>query len=269
MKNNYLVLVLIGIAAMLLGIGITIKITSDPLLIEFVTQQREILASQKRIDVRSAVTDKQIKTLVERFDALEKKIEGGDRPQPQPTRQMPPPEDLTKVYDIPVGGSLVIGPASAPITITGFLDLQCPFSARFQPVIDAVLAAYPKQVKYVVKNFPLSFHQEARPAAKALLAATKQGKGGEMLDAILNNNRDLGADKYVELAKNVKLNVKKFEAAMKDDDQAFEKIINDDLDLGGQVEVRGTPTYYLNGRKTLSRTLEQFKQEIDGILNTK
>jgi protein-disulfide isomerase len=41
------------------------------------------------------------------------------------------------------------------------------------------------------------------------------------------------------------------------------------MELGNKVEVRGTPTFYLNGKKTMARSLEGFKKEIDEILNNK
>ena len=46
------------------------------------------------------------------------------------------------------------------------------------------MAKYPNDVKVVVKNFPLSFHKQARTAAKYALAADRQGKYKEMYHMI-------------------------------------------------------------------------------------
>ena len=184
-------------------------------------------------------------------------------------RGRPPSEDFTKVHAIPIGKSPVLGDPKAPVTITGFLDLECPFSSRFQPVIDQVLAAYPGQVKYVVKHFPLSFHRNAKPTAKVLLAAGKQGKYWEMLGIILKDNKDLSDKKLDEMAKNLKLNLNQFKADLKANDKEWEKLIQEDFELGTSVEVSGTPMYYINGRKTKARDLAAFKAEIDSILKLK
>jgi protein-disulfide isomerase len=178
-------------------------------------------------------------------------------------------EDFTKVYNIPIGKSPVLGAPEASVTITAFLDLECPFSARFQPVIDQVLAAYPGQIKYMVKHFPLSFHQRAKPAAKFLLAAGKQGKYWEMLAIILKDNKDLSDAKLDEMAKSLKLNLNLIKSDLKTNDAQWEKLIQEDFALGASVDVAGTPMYYINGRKTKARDLAAFKTEIDAILNTK
>jgi protein-disulfide isomerase len=55
-------------------------------------------------------------------------------------------------------------------------------------------------------------------------------------------------------------------ADYKNKDAQWEKQIQDDMQLAGSVDVRGTPTFYLNGRKTNARDLNSFKAQIDPIL---
>jgi len=191
------------------------------------------------------------------------------RGAPSPQKADRPQEDYTTVHTIPLKNSVMTGSEKAPVTIVGFLDFQCPFSKKFQPVIDEVLTAYPDKVNYVVKHFPLNFHPEALPAAKAVLAAEAQGKGYEMAEKVLDNNRELGAEKYSELARGLGLDVKRFEKDLADQDEKWTKIIQDDFSLGQNIQVRGTPTYYLNGRKTPARSVDAFKAEIDRILENK
>lgn len=188
---------------------------------------------------------------------------------PSPQKPSRPKEDYTTVYKIPVTDAVMTGPETAPVTIAGFLDLQCPFSKRFQPVIDQVLESYPGQVNYVVKHFPLNFHPQALPAAKAVLAAKRQGKGYQMVEKILENNKALSPEKYLELAKELGLNAEQFQKDLADNDEAWTKLIQADFSLGRDIQVHGTPTYYLNGRKTSARSLEAFQAEIDQILEKK
>jgi len=274
MKNNMLVFCLVVIIAMFLGIMLPIKSANDSALVKFVAQQQQILALQTRIgqqiSAASSLSDQKLKDLENRLSVIENKLGSMSAElQARPLAEEPGPalEDYKKVYDIPVAGASIRGKADAKVTIVGFLDLQCPFSARFQPVIDQVLAVYPGRVNYVIKHFPLPFHQQAKPAAKAVLAAGEQGKYWAMADLILKDSRDLSKEKLEEFAKTLKLNMKKFEADLKNKDSEWEKLIQEDYELGFKVDVRGTPTYYINGRKTESRDLESFKKEIDAILS--
>jgi len=159
-------------------------------------------------------------------------------------------EAMKKVHDIPIGNSPVRGNKNAPVTLVEFSDFQCPYCSRFHSVSQELLKAYPDKIKFVLKNYPLPFHQEAKPAAKAVLAAKEQGKYWEMVDAILKDNSALNAAKYEELAKSIGLNVDKFRKDLKANDAAYEKALQDDMTLAASIGVRGTPAFYLNGRMT-------------------
>ena len=145
-----------------------------------------------------------------------------------------PPEDMNKVYNIPVGVSSILGNKNAPVTITEFSDFQCPFCARFYPAIKDVLAAYPDKVRVVIKNFPLPFHPNARPAAKLAMAANEQGKFQGMMESLLANGGDVSDDKVKEYAKNLGLDYNKLMADYKNKDAQWEKQIQDDMQLGGK-----------------------------------
>ena len=71
----------------------------------------------------------------------------------------------TKVYDVKIGSSPILGKADAAVTIVEFVDFQCPFSAREYPKLKEILAAYPDQVRLVFKHKPPKLPQEgqARP----------------------------------------------------------------------------------------------------------
>jgi len=194
------------------------------------------------------------------FQGLQRQAKGS----PQ---QAPPSEDLNKVHSIPVDHSYVRGAKDAPVTIVEFVDFQCPFCSKFHPPVTQAINAYPGKVNYIIKNFPLAFHQQAKSAAKAAMAAGEQGKYYEMADLLLDNSRSLNEDKYKELAGQLGLNVEKFLKDYKEKDSQYEDMIAKDMKLGEQVAVRGTPTFYINGRKTNARDLDSFKAEIDQILS--
>jgi protein-disulfide isomerase len=196
-------------------------------------------------------------------ELAELKKRPAERPMPP---QQPPAEDMNKVYDLPVADSFILGKADAKVTIMEFSDLQCPYCSRFHAPMKEALGAFPNDVKIVLKNYPLSFHPNARPAAKAALAAGIQGKYYEMIDLLFANNKDLSDAKYVELAGKLGLNVAQFSKDLKDKDAEFEKKIEADMQLGEKSDVRGTPTYFLNGKKTNARDLASWKAAIEAAL---
>ncbi|MBU0469514.1 MAG: DsbA family protein [Candidatus Omnitrophica bacterium] len=204
--------------------------------------------------------------LESKISDIEKALKAGGGAQ-APERQAPPPEDYTTVYEIPVAHSKIVGSKSAKITITEFVDFECPFCARFHTPVNEVVAKYPGKVNYMIKNFPLGFHKNARTAVKAAFAAGEQGKYAEMVDLLLENGRSLGEDKYKELASQLGLDVDKFLKDYQEKDAQWEDYINQDIALGSKIGVRGTPTFYINGRKTAARDLAGYEAEINKILS--
>ena len=134
--------------------------------------------------------------------------------------------------------------------------------------MDQVLKAYPKEVKFVYKEFPLtSIHQNALNAARAALAARKQGKFWEMHDKLFANQRALQADKLKEYAQEIGLDAAKFEQDMGSPDVQNE--IDEDGKAAQQAQVSGTPTLFINGKRVMTRSFDGLKQMIDEALKQK
>ncbi len=178
-------------------------------------------------------------------------------------------EDYDKVYAIAVEASPVRGKADAPVTIVEFSDFQCPFCARSNPIVEGVLAKYPDKVNYVYKHFPLAFHAAARPAAIASMAAQDQGKFWEMHDVLFANQATLDAAKMEEYAKQAGLDLARFKKDLDAKKAEYEKRVDAELALGQSVDVRGTPTLYVGGRKVRVRTVEGMGAMVDEELKKK
>jgi len=130
-----------------------------------------------------------------------------------------------------------------------------------------VLDKNPKNVKFVVKHFPLRNHKFAKKASIAALAAHKQGKFWEYHHKIFQNMRSLSDAKLQDIAKEVSLNIKKFNRDMKN--PAIQKLIMRDMNEGNRAGLRGTPTIYVNGKLLKSRGFQGFQQMIDEALKKK
>lgn len=153
-----------------------------------------------------------------------------------------------KVWDIPVDESPVFGAANPKLTIVEFTEFQCPYCSRIAPTMKELMDKYPNDIKFVYKNFPLSFHANARPAAAAAIAAQKQGKFWEFRYALAPHSRELTDSTFEAVAKEVGLNIEQFNKDRVLDD-AMNARIDKDFQLGVKVGVQGTPNFYINGKR--------------------
>ncbi len=163
---------------------------------------------------------------------------------------------------IDIGSSPVKGNANAKVTIIEFSDFQCPYCKKGYETMEKVLELYPNDVKVAFKNLPLDFHKEATPAAKAALAAGKQGKFWEYHAELFKNQAKLGAAYYPELAKTLGLNVDKFKQDMASSE--IDNQVKADAALAGQHGIQGTPGFFVNGVAVKGAyPVDHFKMIID------
>jgi len=200
------------------------------------------------------IKDGQRKILA-KLDDLEKKIQAvGSRPAG------PPPADPNRVYNIPSSGSPYKGPSDAPVMLAEFSDFQCPFCSKVTPLIEEMLQAFPKELKVVFKQLPLPMHKDAMNAARASLAAHKQGKFWEMHDKMFGNQRALDIDSLKRYAGQIGLDVAKFEVDLAAKDVQAQ--IDEDMKLAQASQVNGTPTLFLNGKRVTDRSPDGLKRMI-------
>jgi protein-disulfide isomerase len=178
-----------------------------------------------------------------------------------------PTIDYNKVHNLPIGSSPIKGDKNAPVTIVEFSDFQCPYCSRLQPTLVQVLEAYPKDVKLVFKDFPLSFHKQAKNAAKAARAAGEQGKYWEMHDLIFEKFSTVNEEMFKEFAGKLTLDMNKFNADYSS--TKYDQLIQQDINMGRTAGVTGTPSLFLNGKRMQRRSLDDFKAAIDAIIKKK
>jgi protein-disulfide isomerase len=171
--------------------------------------------------------------------------------------------------EINTKGAPFIGPKDAPVEIVAFSDFECPYCSKVGPLLDEIVTQYPEKTKIVFKQFPLSFHKKAQPAAKASLAAQRQGKFWQYHDLLFENQKRFTAAKtlkdtdliFVELAQSLQLDIDKFNKDRKG--QIIKKAMERDIMDGRRIGVRGTPAIYINGRKLKNRGIQELQKMID------
>ena len=174
---------------------------------------------------------------------------------------------LADRVDVEIGNSHIRGDKKAEYTVIAFSDFQCPFCKRGDDTIKELMKRYDKKVRYVFKNLPLSFHPEGMPSAKAVWAAGKQGKFYEFHDKLFENQAKLGDETYVQIAKDLKLNLDKFNKDRASEDA--EKEINAEMKQAQDLGISGTPGFVLNGVKILGAyPIDHFEKVIKELETT-
>jgi protein-disulfide isomerase len=200
------------------------------------------------------------KEILDKLAALDKTVQQMKTSTPAPAAR--PTADPNKPYNIPLTGSPARGAEFGKVTIVEFADYQCPFCQQAEGLVKQVLDTYPKDARLVYKQFPLtSIHPQAMSAAKAALAAGRQGKYWEMHQLLFDNQRQLGPDKYLEFAEKLQLDAMQFQKDMESPEVLSQ--INRELQEGKAADVSGTPTIFVNGKRLMNRSLDGFKQMIE------
>jgi protein-disulfide isomerase len=188
--------------------------------------------------------------------------DGLEKATPKKEEARPGEPQPSEVYKAEVKGAPIKGAKDALVTIVQFSDFQCPFCSRVEPTIDQVMKEYAGKVRVAWRNLPLPFHNNAKPAAIAAMAANQQGKFWQMHDILFKNQSALSADDLAKYAQEIGLNMGKFKAALEDKKIAAD--IEADSAMGGKIGARGTPAFFINGHfLSGAQPFERFKATID------
>ena len=169
------------------------------------------------------------------------------------------PESLT----VGVGTYPPLGDANAPVKLVVFSDFQCPFCARLVPVLKEIRAAYPDEVVIYFRDYPLSFHKDARGAHALARCAAEQGQFWPAHDLLLENHDALTSDDRQGYAQRLGLDLD----ALGRCQQGDLSIIDTDIAEGKAAGAYGAPNSFVNGIKlTGAQPMSAFKEVIDAEL---
>lgn len=136
----------------------------------------------------------------------------------------------------------VFGNAAGDVVIVKFVDYQCPYCKVVEPKLDKLLAD-DKGVKLIVKEFPI-LGPASLVAAKAALAAVRQGKYQAYHQAMMANRGQLNDDVIFGIAKNVGLDVERLRKDMIAPEIADQLLAN--FNLARSLKITLTPGYFIN-----------------------
>lgn len=139
-----------------------------------------------------------------------------------------------------------LGSNSAEYAMIEFSDYECPYCRRYATqVFPQIKQQYVDsgKMKYVIRDFPLNFHSQAKPAAIAAHCAGEQSKYWEMNEALIKQSSGLNKELYSKLATEINLDIASFNACL--DNPKIANRINDDFSYGQEIGVTGTPRFYI------------------------
>ena len=145
------------------------------------------------------------------------------------------------------GVSPAVGPANAPVKAFVFSDFQCPVCKRVVEPLKAVVREFPQTLQVIFVHNALTSHARAEGAARAAIAAHRQGRFWEYHDHLFKNQSGLSERQLVGYASQLGLDVERFEADMRA--PSVQEQVNYERALSESLGVRGTPGFFINGQK--------------------
>jgi protein-disulfide isomerase len=173
-----------------------------------------------------------------------------DKPR-EPAAAPPPPRqprglDSRAVYKLPVEGAPSRGPQDAKVTIVLWSDFECGYKcSTFEPTLQALAAAHPKDVRIVWKFRPVPDHPASMLASEAAVAADKEGRFWQFHDRLFAQP-GLEREKLEEHASKVGLDLARFRQAL--DERTYAEQILADVDLSEKLFIANLPQLFINGR---------------------
>jgi protein-disulfide isomerase len=171
-------------------------------------------------------------------------------------------------FDMPIDveKEWVKGNPDAEVTLVEYSDFQCPGCAGAYPIVNSLLNDYGDDLRFVYRHFPLAFHANAIPSARAAEAAGAQGKFFEMHDLLFENQDEWSSlkdakDTFLSYAEELELDLTAFEASYESDETLGR--IEENRDSGREFFITATPTFFVNGK--LVRFTNSFAPLVEAV----
>jgi protein-disulfide isomerase len=189
-----------------------------------------------------------------------------------------PPPEITTLTDeqwqeIVADPVAVKGEQNAAVTMVEFTDYQCPFCARyFIDTYGQIESNYidTGKVQYLVRDLPLSFHANAKPAAIAARCAGDQDAYFEMHDKLYETQAEWSntadpTEQFSGYAADLGLNQSTFGTCYSSGE--YDAAVDEELALAAKVGASGTPTFFINGEKLVgAQPYTAFEAAIEAAL---
>jgi len=179
---------------------------------------------------------------------------------------------------LPVDG-IALGNKNAHFKIEEFTDIQCPFCGKAHQVIMELISNHPELVYHEHHDYPLDhhcnvninrpFHQNACRAAMFGKCAAKQNLFRPLVETMFSHRRNLSDEELFSYAESIEgLDIEQLKSCL-EDPQTLEAI-QKDIALGAKRGMRGTPTFFVNGKKIVGfKQLDFWEKQLEKTMQEK
>ncbi|MFP3920523.1 MAG: DsbA family protein [Dichotomicrobium sp.] len=144
------------------------------------------------------------------------------------------------------------------VVVVEFMDYNCPYCRKAYSVLRDFVDEGEIEVRFV--EFPV-LGPMSTAATKAALAAEKQGKYAAFHDAMMAQNDRIDNEQVIfDTAETVGLDIEQLKKDMEDPE--IEALIDENLQLGNQLAVQGTPEFFI-GDTSIPGAPENLRDELD------
>lgn len=161
-----------------------------------------------------------------------------------------------------------IGPKDAKVTIVEFFDYNCGYCKSSTEWVRQTIDKHPNDVRVIFKELPIldGRSKTSKPAARAALAAARQGKYSTMHFSLMKE-RSLTVDRIEKIAEKAGLDMKKFKEDMKD--PALDRQLDDALVLANRIpSLTGTPFFIIGDESISGANVTRLQQLLDEALKS-
>ena len=162
----------------------------------------------------------------------------------QAEREQPPKAAL--ITELLLKGEPALGSSQAPVTIVEFSDFECPYCRVFhEQVLPSLKREYIDTglVRFIHKDLPLPFHQQAMPAAAAARCAGEQNRYWDLYGALFDQQNCMECKGVLGIAKELRLDSSALQACMQR--EATHTLIKANLSEAALHNIRATPTFVI------------------------
>lgn len=173
-----------------------------------------------------------------------------------------------KKYPNPAGTdaqNYSLGSTSSPrVTIVEFSDFECPYSQNIYSKIRRIGINYGEDVRIIFRDYPAT--ENSLELSMAANCAGDQGLFWPMHDKLFQNQGDISSQDLPRLAQQIGADKDEFQLCLAQD--KFQEEIIKDIRAGDNMNIKGTPTLFINGHKISGDIpYDLLKGIIEGLIN--
>jgi len=209
-----------------------------PLLAGSPAVAAELFSAEQRQAIEAIIRDYLIKNpevMIDVLEAAKDKLSS----EAQATRATALVERRQEIFEDP--NAPVAGNPKGDVTLVEFFDYRCPYCKQVAPAIDALLAE-DKKLRVVYKEFPV-LGADSITAARAALAAQKQGKYEALHRALMGMKGQINEAAIFAAAKSAGIDVERLKRDMETPE--IDGFLRANHQLASALDIRGTPGFVI------------------------